>query len=355
MRFGKLLIFILIALAIFILVNFALARELEVPLPQIGEEPAITETPLLPTYVKYIFNFGIGIAGLIAFVVIVYGGVRYLTSAGNPTAMGDANNQIFSGLIGLVVILGSWLLLTTINPQLIIISPQLKESGLVAQDTPGVYLCKDAAREDCQVFTKSTPDLGALNNQKPLYVKFKNPTKCKAECKPEDCDEPRCREVTDRYGAVFHEDKDYKDDCQVVLSDSQLNHTIRRSEIGGDGASSITIFRQREGNGKKGATVYKHKEYNERDKEKQYQVFSVGEYKDFKEYRFINCEGGWGRCDLDDRISSIKVVDGYMAVLFEGANFTDHCEVFLRNDPNLAADNYIGNDAASSLRVLPIK
>ncbi len=76
----------------------------------------------LPEYVKYIFNFSLAIAGLVVFAVLIYGGFRYLTSAGSPAVQKDARSQIFAGFLGLIVLLSSYLILTTINPQLVFLS-----------------------------------------------------------------------------------------------------------------------------------------------------------------------------------------------------------------------------------------
>ena len=305
--------------------DFAFAqRDLEVPLPQVGEESAITETPLLPAYVKYVFNFGIGIAGLIAFLMLVYGGFRYLTSAGNPSAMSDANSQIFAGLIGLIVILGSWLLLTTINPQLININPQLSEEKLVVGSGPGVYLCSDNTDESCQSFTSSKDNLGTLNNEV-QRVKFKN--------------------IDDIvYGVVLHEDKYYEGNCAVCLSDGCQAGI---EAIGGNGPSSITIFLQGGRASGSGVTVYRHQDYNEgKDKTKDYYAFSVGGYNDLNEYVFVGTN-----IDLDGEISSIKVEDDYLAILFDGKNYTGQCSVFKNNDPSFR-DDAIKDNQASSLKIL---
>ncbi len=68
--------------------------------------------------VAWFYYFIIGIAGLSAFVMLVWGGVQYLTSAGNPTATSDAKDRIKSALLGLLLILTSWLILQVINPDL---------------------------------------------------------------------------------------------------------------------------------------------------------------------------------------------------------------------------------------------
>jgi hypothetical protein len=76
----------------------------------------------LPDIVKYFFNFFIVLGGLAAFAMIVWGGVQYLTSAGNPTTTGLAKEKITSALIGLLLLLGSYLLIQVINPDLLVLS-----------------------------------------------------------------------------------------------------------------------------------------------------------------------------------------------------------------------------------------
>lgn len=73
--------------------------------------------------VAWFYYFIIGVAGLAAFVMLVTGGVKYLTSAGNPSAIGDAKDQIKSALLGLLIILMSWLILQVINPDLTVLGP----------------------------------------------------------------------------------------------------------------------------------------------------------------------------------------------------------------------------------------
>lgn len=341
MLFKKVSIIAFSIFFIFLFVAFAFARELEVPLPSIGDEPTITETPILPDYVKYIFNFSIGIAGFIAFLMITYGGIRYILSRGNPASMADANNQIFSGLIGLVVILASWMILTTINPQLVIISPELPESGLVVEDTPGVYLCRNADGTDCQIFAKSNTDLGALSGRV-QYIKFKNHTKCKEECDLEDCDKPECREIVDRYGVVLHEGKNYRGRCLVCLEEG-----CDFSYVGG--VASIHVFRRAEGEPHGGVKLYACPDYDPT-------CTIWGPFKEELPYKNHNS-------DLSDKAKSIDIspTGNYLVALFQHEDATDRCEVFTESDPNLS-NNYIGicgglSDwgCTGSIIVIPIK
>tara|TARA_B100000315_G_C14483423_1_gene544018 strand:+ start:308 stop:757 length:450 start_codon:yes stop_codon:yes gene_type:complete len=63
----------------------------------------------------------ITISGLAAFFMIVTGGFQYLTSAGNPTSMGDAKDRIFNAVLGLILIFTSYLILQVINPDLLLL------------------------------------------------------------------------------------------------------------------------------------------------------------------------------------------------------------------------------------------
>ena len=120
----NLFIFFLLLFLFVLGASFVLAqdKELEVKYPGVPEAEAPTAKTVLPDYVKYIFNLSIIIGGLVAFGVFILGGAKHLTSAGDPTKMSDAKDQIFAGFLGLIILLSSYLILTTINPQLVIVS-----------------------------------------------------------------------------------------------------------------------------------------------------------------------------------------------------------------------------------------
>ena len=112
---------------------FAQERPLEVEYPEMaGIKPETTAFPL-PEYVKYIFNSAIILGGVIAFLALVYAGFRYSTSLGSPATQKEAKKQIQTALFGLSLLFLSWLILTTINPQLVVSKlPSLKPPVLPA-------------------------------------------------------------------------------------------------------------------------------------------------------------------------------------------------------------------------------
>jgi len=103
-------------------------RGLETQYPIIDGQEIATSTTIAE-YAVYIFKFSMILAAIIAFAVLIYGGVRYVTSAGNPTAMADAKTWIISAIIGLALILFSYLLLMIINPDFE--EPDVKDLDLV--------------------------------------------------------------------------------------------------------------------------------------------------------------------------------------------------------------------------------
>ena len=124
-------------------------RELEIEYPTIpaaetpGEDPA-GERTTLPEYIKYLFNFGIAIGGILAFLILVYGGFLWMTSSGDPTAIGKAKTKMFGGIIGLCLLLGSWVIIGMIDPDL----RYLKDIPDMLGKS-GVYLCETDA--DCAI------------------------------------------------------------------------------------------------------------------------------------------------------------------------------------------------------------
>ena len=132
----------------FLFNNHALAQgntEVEYPTIPGAPLPNQIEQISIPDYIKYIFNFSIITVGLIAFGVLVFAGFRYLSSAGSSEAISAAKKQIKSSIFGIFLLLASYLILTTINPQLIVIQigqPPEATSSPVAS-TPIIPLPRD--------------------------------------------------------------------------------------------------------------------------------------------------------------------------------------------------------------------
>jgi hypothetical protein len=55
-----------------------------------------------------IINVALSLLGIVAVVVILIGGFKWMTAGGNDDQVGEARKWIFSGIIGLAIILSAW-------------------------------------------------------------------------------------------------------------------------------------------------------------------------------------------------------------------------------------------------------
>ncbi len=69
--------------------------------------------------VNEFYKIALGLAGAAAFGVIIYGAILYTVSAGNTSKQQDAKDWITGAVWGVVLLLGAYLILYTINPNLV--------------------------------------------------------------------------------------------------------------------------------------------------------------------------------------------------------------------------------------------
>lgn len=91
--------------------------QLETALPPIANQPAPGTG--LPEYINYLFVFGLGLITILALGQMILGGITYILAAGNAAKVEDAKDTIYQALLGLGILLVSYLLLRTINPDLV--------------------------------------------------------------------------------------------------------------------------------------------------------------------------------------------------------------------------------------------
>jgi hypothetical protein len=135
----KLFIVVACLILVFLTPYFIFAQELQLDTdyPQVGSADPEKIKGGLTEYVRYIFNFSIAIAALVFFFLLVRAGIIYLTSLGNPERMKKGKDYIISTLFGLFLLLASYLILTTINPQLVVFNLPIIEDFEPAETIPG--------------------------------------------------------------------------------------------------------------------------------------------------------------------------------------------------------------------------
>lgn len=88
-------------------------------------------------YIAGVYQYAIGIVGILAAVVLMFGGIIWLTAGGSATQIGNAKAWIGASLTGLVIALCSYMILYLINPDLTIFKP-LRIQLAKKTDTPTI-------------------------------------------------------------------------------------------------------------------------------------------------------------------------------------------------------------------------
>ncbi len=81
--------------------------------------PGTSSSTSVSGVIQNFYSFALAIAGILAFGVIVWGGIKYATGGGNPSAESDAKSWITGALLGLLLLAGAYLILQTVNPALV--------------------------------------------------------------------------------------------------------------------------------------------------------------------------------------------------------------------------------------------
>lgn len=148
-----------------------LLPRLQIPLPTLqpftepfktvtGEGKTVYIIKFLAEYIVAIYRYLVGIASIMAGVMIVWAGLKWLTSAGSPERIGEAKKKIAGALVGLVLVLGSYVILNIINPELTILKP------LQVEYVPRILLPEEA-RMDADA---SDTELPTVNCAEPGFV-----------------------------------------------------------------------------------------------------------------------------------------------------------------------------------------
>ncbi|MBU2236326.1 pilin [Patescibacteria group bacterium] len=109
---------LLISLGVVLIPQIAFAKiELNIP---IG---GVTSVDDLGEYIRIFYEFFVTSAGVLAAVMMVIGGYKWVTAAGNASMIDGAKELVMSAVMGLVLALTSYLILNAINPNITSLAP----------------------------------------------------------------------------------------------------------------------------------------------------------------------------------------------------------------------------------------
>ncbi len=84
-----------------------------------GSKDQCIDINWLGQYISAIYRYGIGLAAILAVVMVMAGGFLWLVSAGSSNKVSTAKEYIFSAITGLTLALFSFIILSAINPNLV--------------------------------------------------------------------------------------------------------------------------------------------------------------------------------------------------------------------------------------------
>jgi hypothetical protein len=82
-------------------------------------EKKVIDIPFLAEYISAVYKFGVGIATIIAAVMMMVGGFQYLTAGGDAGRVTQGKEKVQNAIVGLLLSLGAYTLLYAVNPDLL--------------------------------------------------------------------------------------------------------------------------------------------------------------------------------------------------------------------------------------------
>ena len=85
------------------------------------------DTFTLGMYIGSIIKIALGAASVVAVMFLTYAGIMYMVAgnSGGGAALAKAKEKIINGGIGILILAASWIILNTINPELLNINPKI--------------------------------------------------------------------------------------------------------------------------------------------------------------------------------------------------------------------------------------
>lgn len=103
--------------------NAADSYTFKIPIPGFESVKFDGTTRPIAEFIQAVYKYAIGIVAILATVVIMIGGVVWITAAGDSGRIGEAKQYITGAMTGLVLALCSFMILQTVNPDLVTFKP----------------------------------------------------------------------------------------------------------------------------------------------------------------------------------------------------------------------------------------
>src|SRR3989339_533463 len=223
--FTKKHFYLLLLLLLILVPTIALAADTSIPLEvAIGKD---TTTMGLSDYISKLYNFVIGTIGVVAVVMMMYGGIKWAAASGNSELVGTAKQNIVSAIVGLVIALTAYTLLNTINPALIstapIVPPNPNPAPATTPANSTAVIGQNCTHKSQACFLTKYPELSTKEGTKArmVYIPFDDGLGHSAQMEVFD-------EAQNNFAFAFAEIKEQNE--IYANSDPSLTYAIRFPE-----------------------------------------------------------------------------------------------------------------------------
>jgi len=194
-------------------------------------------------YREYIVNFylfALPATALVAVVLIMIGGIIWITSAGSQTRIAKAKEFIINAIIGLVILSGVYVILGFINPALVILQPvtidDLGTFGACTFTEKDKLTCRITEKNNCTRDLKgSFAEGGACQSESALALRQKceevviqtnSPAECNLKCAQQGGGACRGR-IIENGTCPCHLGAAVKGSAEQQATDERLNEIVQ--------------------------------------------------------------------------------------------------------------------------------
>lgn len=131
-----------------------------------GETATATcwQIPWIAKYIGNAYRYGVVIGSILAVMMIMIGGIMYMIGGLNQSLIGRGKEYIVGAVTGLILLLGSYVVLQTINPNLVHLQPieveVIKEAVILNSNW-----CSEVAKSDFEIDPVKNGDKGTSGAQ----------------------------------------------------------------------------------------------------------------------------------------------------------------------------------------------
>jgi len=154
------LLFLIILLFVVVNIGVSSATELETQRQAIEKIKAYEQRGFTD-YLNDVYRFAIVFAAIIAVVIITISGFQYILAGGNVSAVETAKNNNTQAILGLLLVLASYLILYTINPDLV--TKGLQIPTLKIKKTTPIETVVQCSQATCSISCRGTIIPGTAN------------------------------------------------------------------------------------------------------------------------------------------------------------------------------------------------